>query len=626
MCGISGIINWDGVTHKENTKMVISLSKMNYRGPDYSNSVKSKYAVLGHNRLAILDLNKRSNQPMCSDDQRYTVVFNGEIYNHKDINTELKSKGVEFNTTSDTEVLLKGFIVFGKAILQKIRGMFAFVIWDNVNNVGFAARDRFGEKPFYYTTDKNNNFSFASNLQGIVALIDKPLEINKQAVFELFTQQYLTESVIYEGVSKLKPGHFLEITREGFKEDVYWDLNYNNKIETTFSKAKDTIETMLFESVSEQLEADVPVGVYLSGGTDSSIITALASQKKQDVTALTMSTPNSVNDEAEAASFVANHLGVKHKIVPLDNSSIKFLPKVLKTMEPLADVSLIPSMAIAKEASKDFKVMLSGDGADEIFGGYKTPILFEQYNFKGNYLTKKLIDKSLDANGNITRQLNDRLTMSRLFKWGGIESFYKSSKAPVKEVLSILNFNDVSLYGNVVNEEVLSKISTNSDVFMYKGIKDKLVNDFLYKMDSSSMLFSLESRAPYLDYRITDYVSSLSLQTLMPSGEDKELLKKIGSKYIPESFFKLPKKGFSIPYYEYLKNEWGTLLIKLVNENISADLRIINPLKVVRLLNSYREKPSFRIGRLLYSILVFEIWLREFHLNIEMTDPIFYEK
>jgi len=626
MCGISGIINWQEVTKKELDNVSSSLKEMDYRGPDYSNVFQSKFAILGHNRLSILDLNKRSNQPMTVSDGQFTIVFNGEIYNHNELRKELIAKGVEFTTTSDTEVLLKGYVTFGKAILKKIRGMFAFVIWDSIKNVCFAARDRFGEKPFYYSLDDNNDFLFASNLQGFVALKNEDMEINKQAVYELFSQQFIGESTIYKGVEKLKPGHFIEVSADSFKDESYWDVNYTNKIETSFSEAKDGIEAMLFESVSEQLEADVPVGVYLSGGTDSSIIAALASQKKKDVIALTMSASNSVNDEAEAASFVANHLGVQHKIVSLDGSSIKYLPSMLKTIEPLADVSLIPSMAIAKEASKDFKVMLSGDGADEIFGGYKTPYTFEQNNFKGNYITKKIIDESLKGNGKINRYLNDRLTMSRLFKWGGIESFYSSVKSPVKEVLSVLNVDDIMVNKKTVSKEILSKISTESDIFMYLGVKDKLVNDFLYKMDSSSMLFSIESRAPYLDYRIIDYVSKLPLDTLMPSGEDKELLKKIGSKYIPESFFKLPKKGFSIPYYDYLKKEWGTLLIKLVNEHISADLGIINPSNVVGLVKRYREKPSYRVGRLLYSILVFEIWLRVFHLKIDMTDPILYEK
>jgi len=626
MCGISGLINWQEVTKKELENVSSSLKEMDYRGPDYSKVFQFKFAALGHNRLAILDLNKRSNQPMSSDDKQFTIVFNGEIYNHNELRKDLIAKGVEFATTSDTEVLLKGYIVFGKAILKMIRGMFAFVIWDNIKNVCFAARDRFGEKPFYYSLDDNNNFLFASNLQGFVALKNQDMEINKQAVYELFSQQFLGESTIYKGVQKLKPGHYLEISADSFKDKIYWDVTYADKIETSFSKAKDHIESMLFESVSEQLEADVPVGVYLSGGTDSSIIAALASRKKKDVVALTMSAPNSVNDESEAASFVANHLGIQHKIVPLDGTSIKYLPKILKTMEPLADVSLIPSMAIAKEASKDFKVMLSGDGADEIFGGYKTPFTFEQNSFKGNFLTKKIIDESLKGNGKISRYLNDRLTMSRLFKWGGIESFYSSIKSPVNEVLSVLNVDGPMVNKKAVNKEILSKISTESDILMYLGVKDKLVNDFLYKMDASSMLFSIESRAPYLDYRIVDYVSKLPLGTLMPSGEDKELLKKIGAKYIPESFFKLPKKGFSIPYYDYLKNDWGTLLVKLVKEHISADLGIINPESVVDLVKRYREKPSFRIGRLLYSILVFEIWLRVFHLKIDLKDPISYER
>ncbi len=621
MCGISGIIKWDNTSEVEIQQVKDSLVKMNYRGPDYSSVKVVDNAILGHNRLAILDLNERSNQPMFSEDEKLAIVFNGEIYNYAAIKEELTRKGFTFKSTSDTEVLLKGYQCFGKNILSKLRGMFAFVIWDGINNKVFAARDRFGEKPFYYTLDSVNNFSFASNLSGVLAYL-KNKKISKQAVFELFSQQFISEdSCIYEGVKKLSAGHYLEITKENVSLQKYWDANYTEKINISFEDAKKQVHRLLKSSVEEQLEADVPVGLFLSGGTDSSIIAALASKKQKNITALTMSTPgSSAYDESEAAAYVAKYLGINHKIVPLDEKSVNNLPKILKTMEPLADASLIPSMSIAGEAHKDFKVMLSGDGGDEVFGGYKVPLHYLKNEFKGNFLSKEIVNSALQNNNCINQFLRERLDVARLFKWGGIEAYFSSKNTTQSVVLEVLGGGFFENKSFSYYKQAQKATINQEDIFLYAGLKSSLQNDFLLKMDSANMLFSVESRAPFLDYRILDFTSKLNISQLMPNGLDKEMLKSIGANYIPKEFFNLPKKGFSIPYYEYLKGSWGDLLIKLVKQNISSDLGIINASKVEALVKKYKAKPNFKLGKLLYSILVFEIWLRVFHLNQDLKE------
>lgn len=621
MCGISGIIKWDNTSEVEIQQVKDSLVKMNYRGPDYSSVKVVDNAILGHNRLAILDLNERSNQPMFSEDEKLAIVFNGEIYNYAAIKEELTRKGFTFKSTSDTEVLLKGYQCFGKNILSKLRGMFAFVIWDGINNKVFAARDRFGEKPFYYILDSVNNFSFASNLSGVLAY-SKNKKISKQAVFELFSQQFISEdSCIYEGVKKLSAGHYLEITKENVSLQKYWDANYTEKINISFEDAKKQVHRLLKSSVEEQLEADVPVGLFLSGGTDSSIIAALASKKQKNITALTMSTPgSSTYDESEAAAYVAKYLGINHKIVPLDEKSVNNLPKILKTMEPLADASLIPSMSIAREAHKDFKVMLSGDGGDEVFGGYKVPLHYLKNEFKGNFLSKEIVNSALQNNNCINQFLRERLDVARLFKWGGIEAYFSSKNTTQSVVLEVLGGSFFENKSFSYYKQAQKATINQEDIFLYAGLKSSLQNDFLLKMDSANMLFSVESRAPFLDYRILDFTSKLNISQLMPNGLDKEMLKSIGANYIPKEFFNLPKKGFSIPYYEYLKGSWGDLLIKLVKQNISSDLGIINASKVEALVKKYKAKPNFKLGKLLYSILVFEIWLRVFHLNQDLKE------
>lgn len=624
MCAISGILNWSGVTKSDHCKVASSLLEMEYRGPDFSAIQKGEISVLGHNRLAILDLNPRSNQPMNTLDNRYSIVFNGEIYNFKELKKELENEGVSFISSSDTEVLLEGFVKYGSAIVSKIRGMFAFAIWDEKNKELFVARDRFGEKPFYFIHEKSSFFAFASNLSGIVALTDQKIEINKQAVYELLSQQYITnDSCIYNGIHKLAPGNFMTISSLDCVIESYWELDYRDKLEVSFEESKNSVHQLLSESISEQLIADVPVGLFLSGGVDSSIIAAIASKNRKDITAITMSTPENKNfDETAAAAFVAKKLKINHKIVVLDKSCVDNLPYILRNIEPLADPSLIPTAAIAKEAQKEFKVMLSGDGGDEIFGGYKQPVLFNEALFQGTIWSRKFANTVIkNANFFPTSYISARINNERIFKWAGLEGYYNNvSLQPIqghkilKTTQGLLNRNQGYL------KKSFNFTNDGPDKLLYVGIKSKLVGDFLYKMDTATMFASIESRVPFLDHRIIDFTSKLSVKQLMPNGVDKEMLKSIGEEYLPKDFFLNPKKGFSIPYYDYLQTSWGLLLEKLLNEGVSMDMDLIDAKEAFSLLKAYRLKPSFQLGKLLYSILIFEIWLRVFHLKIDPSE------
>ena len=619
MCGISGLLNWKGITQTEIIKVENSLSEMKYRGPDFSGIQSDSFSVLGHNRLSILDLNPRSNQPMNTSDGRFTIVFNGEIYNFKEIKAQLEQQGVIFNTTSDTEVLLQGYVKYGNEVVKKLRGMFVFVIWDTHKKELFAARDRFGEKPFYYFYKEKKQFGFASNLSGIVALIEDELIINKQAIYELLSQQYIDNTTcIYHGIEKLEPGCFIKITDTSFEATKYWSPDYKNKMEVGFEESKTELHRLLHSAIQEQLVADVPVGIFLSGGVDSSVIAALAAKNKKNITAITMSVPKDKNvDEAEAAAFVAKKLNINHKIVALDDSCIKKLPFILKTIEPLADASLIPSMAIATAAKNDFKVMLSGDGGDEVFGGYNRPINFNNYPFVGNDFTQRIIGKIIKNSDSFPyNYLSSKFNDARVFKWGGLKEYYNNKSLAVKQTKSLLKTGN-SFQNKLLNHYLESDKYTEQEVdkLLYVGVKSNLVNDFLFKMDSANMFYSVESRAPFLDHRIIDFTSHLNINQLMPNGIDKELLKSIGENYLPKEFFTLPKKGFSIPYYKYLKTYWGDTLRLFIQEGISSEMDLLESNCVLQLLEEYSVKPTYKTGRILYSILVFEIWLRVFHLK-----------
>ncbi len=502
--------------------------------------------------------------------------------------------------------------------------MFSFVIWDKKEKKIFAARDRFGEKPFYYIRRNKQEFCFASNLSGVVQLAKDKLEINNQAVHELLNQQYIdVNTCIYKGIQKMAPSSYMIITEEEIIIDQYWDLNYKEKISLDFNASKFKIKEIIESAVEEQLEADVPVGVFLSGGVDSSVITAIASKKKKDITALTISTPDDkVNDEKENAMYVADRLKINHKVIELNKDCVNYLPQILKTIEPIADTSLIPSYAITKEAKKDFTVMLSGDGGDEIFGGYKMPITFKNNSFKGNLITTTIVNTIIkNADKPIYKYFYSKLNSKRIFNWGGLSTYYNNlslskslEKSLLKESESFSRPLDKYL------KESYNSIENIEDSLLHVGVKSKLANDFLFKIDSSSMLNSIETRAPFLDFRLIDFTSKLSINQLSPNKIDKEILKSIGSDYLPKDIFNLPKKGFSIPYYDYLKKSWGNTLLAYTKEGVSSDLGVLNPDVVVKLLKDYKLNPSFRIGRILYSILVFEIWLRVFHLKMNPNE------
>jgi len=617
MCGISGLLNWSKLQQKAIENVKDSLINMDYRGPDFSDIYIDDKIVLGHNRLSILDINERSNQPMQSKDGKFIIVFNGEIYNFKELKNELVTKGINFRTTSDTEVLLEGYQLFGEKILQKIRGMFSFVIWDVTNQELFAARDRFGEKPFYYFQNKDT-FGFASNLSGIVPLCDFDLVINKQAIYELFTYQNIdNKTCIYSGIEKLQPGYYLKLSKHGIETKQYWNPYYKNKIEDSSASIENTIHNLIQSSVEEQLVADVPVGLYLSGGTDSSVIASIASKIKKDVVAYTLTMPgNSKYDETEESKIVSQKLGIKHKLIKLEDSCVNNLPHILKTIEPIADASIIPNMEIAKEAKTNFKVMLSGDGGDDIFGGYKAPLNYFHNSFKGNFLSKKVINTVIENSFNYPfNVLNYKLNDKRIFKWAGIETYYNNHllfPSVVKKIITQGNYhNNIKNYLSDSNEFC----DREEDKLLYVGIKTKLASDYLFKMDAANMFFSVESRAPFLDNRIIDYTSKLSIEQLMPNGIDKEILKNIGAKYLPREFFDLPKKGFSIPYVKYMKNQWGNLLEDFIKEGISSDLGLINSDEVLNYLAVFRKNESNKLGKIMYGLFVFEIWLRVFHLK-----------
>lgn len=616
MCGISGIVDFESPIDRK--KIERSLEKMHYRGPDNSGIYENTNVTLGHARLSIIDLNPRANQPFFLPEKNGVIVLNGEIYNYHELRKILLKKGYTFKTTSDTEVLLTGYFEWGYNILDRLVGMFAFAIYDLNNSTLFFARDRFGEKPFLFCHNENS-FSFASNLAGLCELI-KNRDLNTDAINELIAYQYISSNhSIYKGINKLNPGHYGVYNKNGLRIEQYWFLNYSDKIDISVDEAATRVDELLNQAIEDQLNADVPVGVFLSGGNDSGIVAAIASNYKSNLISVTMTVPGSPKyDESKNARAIADIYGLNSNFVILDNNCTDELPALLAMTEPFADSSILPAYNVAHKAKKFATVVLTGDGGDEIFGGYGKPSMANRAGRSQNLLIANMLDFFGNRRFNpLFNFLGSYALSDSAFKYGGMEFFLKMQDFSTNYIQKYVFQREFIKKIEVKQAESLIKVyNTNRncysdfhDALLYLGVKSRLPDDFLLKIDTATMAASLESRAPFLDHRLIEFTSKLKPEILMPGRVEKGLLKRVAEKYLPKEIIYSQKKGFSIPVDDYFRKDWGTKLLKLLDKGISVEMGIINPKGVKRLLEWHRRNEIPQLDRLLFSILVLELWL-----------------
>ncbi len=622
MCGIAGKISFNTFQNNE-FEVKKACEAMAYRGPDNTSIHTIGKATLGHCRLAIIDLSSNANQPFYSDDKRYSIVFNGEIYNYQDVRKQLvKEFGVHFLTNSDTEVLLKGYILKGPKILDSLRGMWAFVVWDQQKEELFMARDRFGEKPFFYSFE-NSVFTFASNLAGLSNLREQN-ELNPKAISELFAYQYISQQQsIFKGVCKLLPAHYGLISKDSISLVPYWEVNYHDKIDISFENAMLKVEEIMHSSIQEKLISDVPLGLFLSGGNDSGLVAAIASQYKKGITSVTLATPrNPELDEADYAKRIAKLHGLSYNQVDLDVDCIQKLPKLLAMIEPFADSSLIPTAAVSAKAKQFLTVVLTGDGGDEIFGGYGIPALLNQTQSSILPLGKAMDELSNRRFQPGWKYLHKIANSKRIIKYGGLESYCNAmdyEPSNIRKLLFQPSFihkleSEQAYFQKSIIKTSNGKISRH-DAMLNLGVKGYLPDDFLMKVDTGTMYASIESRAPFLDNRLIEFTSKLKPETLMPGGQEKFLLKKICEKYLPKDIVYKKKTGFRIPVRDYFNTKWADILKGFIKEGISANLGITNIEGSLKLIDWYQKSRPSQMEKLLYSMLIFEIWLRVFYLK-----------
>ena len=592
--------------------------KLSHRGPDAEGYYNRGPAYLGHRRLAVIDI-PSSLQPMTSADGRFTIVFNGEIYNFRQLRRELESLGRTFRTQGDTEVLLQCVEQWGSNSLDHLQGMFAFAVWDAQEEWLFAARDHLGVKPFHYYWD-GKLFAFASELKALIEHPDIPREIDLDALSLYLEAQYIpAPRTIYRAIRKLEAGHALLLKKGNLREYAFWNPDFSKKPRWTEEEALERLESELRESVRSMLVADVPLGAFVSGGIDSSVIAALMSQESGgpiDTFNLGFAGDTTQSEHEEAAQ-VAKHIGANHHplMVAPEDVLQAFDEWVGVFDEPFGDQAALPTMLLARLTRKHVTVALTGEGADELFAGY------------ANYAKRVREERITGLLGGrysplpaLVRRLPEVIARDRIVKAIGLplEQRYATIPNVFDRATQPRLYSDAFLArrsARISESAALRYAECNAaDYFeriMCVDLRLWLPDDLLVKVDRATMAYSLEARVPYLDHRFVEFVARLDPRLKQKGDTRKYLLKKLAEKFLPAAIVHRRKQGFVMPLSDWL----ATGLRKRVDESLGTDglekRGLFRDGALRRLLAEHRAGRRNHSGRL-WALTVLEVWFERY--------------
>lgn len=627
MCGIAGIISFTEKGkeyHQYLHQVTRSLAK---RGPDAEGFFFENNVGLGHRRLSIIDISEAANQPMFDESGRFVIVYNGEIFNFLELKKELTTKGVSFKTNSDTEVLLKLYIREGKNCLNKLNGFFAFAIYDKEEKTLFLARDRYGVKPLVYFYDENK-FVFASEQKAILQFqLEKKLDYSSILLYLQLTYIPSPHSV-FSNIFRLLPGCCILVKNKKVKIEKYYELpkvegeNYNSD---PYSLQQEKLFLLLDDSVKKRLISDVPIGVFLSGGVDSSIITALASRHTKHLKTFSIGYNDAeFFDETGYANIVAKKFKTDHTVFRLSKDYI--LTSIFELLEnidePFADPSSIAVFILSKHTRKHVTVALSGDGADEIFAGYNKH--FAEFNarhrgfgadfIRAGFPLWKFLPKSRNAFlGNKIRQLHRFAKGMQLDKKERYWLWCCFMNEQTARAMIHTEINEPEFQQR--KKDILQYIHDNGDFneVLYTDAKFVLPNDMLRKVDQMSMLNSLEVRTPFLDYRVVDYMFSLSPDKKIDLTHRKKILQDTFQKILPSEIYHRPKHGFEVPLLDIFRNELKSFIFDgLLSDEFLKEQGIFNIKQIQLLRKKLLSSNPEDVSTHLWSLMVFQNWYKKY--------------
>ena len=617
MCGINGIIQFNhkrtagdlrNIVHDMNERII-------HRGPDDEGLFADEFCSLGMRRLSIIDL-AGGNQPIWNPDHTKVIVYNGEIYNFKVLREELIKAGYSFRTNSDTEVILLGYEEYGVEILNKLEGMFAFVIYDLNEKKWILARDRTGEKPLYYHIDPEKAI-FASELKSITATGLVKKEIDTTALSQYFQLTYIPAPLtIFTGIRKLPPGHYMVIDADGGSEiKQYWHLNSEIDPSIGYEEYKKKLREALISSVERRMISDVPIGAFLSGGFDSSIVVGIMSLLSPGkVNTFTVSFDDKIYDESKLAELVAKKNNTNHTVLKISEEEILGnIPDLLGNIdEPFADSSLIAVNAISKKAREYVKVVLTGDGGDELFAGYNKyllPYYGNRYKKIPKFLRKGVIEKSLN------------LLPSKSYRVMGIRKVINACGLDEVEQIRYmmsLGFKPDELKELIpgIDTETMDFISeqyaflSSADAqtrTQYVDVKTVLEGDMLPKVDRASMFASLETRVPMLDSKVIELAFNTPTEYKIKGKNRKIILKDTFRDLLPDELFRAPKHGFGVPVSDWLENSLKDQLLKYSDEEFLRSQGLFSADYIGKVIEQHMTHQIDRFSTL-WSFYVFQNW------------------
>ena len=583
MCSISGF-TWEdkGLIKKMN-------EILSYRGPDDTGIYTDNNISLGHNRLSILDLSKAGHQPMVNRNGNLFVIYNGEIYNFKEIRYNLKKKGYKFLSNTDTEVIINAYEEYGTKCLKIFNGMFAFAIWDSNKQELFIARDRIGIKPLYYYFD-GTNIIFSSEIKAIL-LHKIQRKIDFHSLNSFLTYRFIpSNKTMIKSIYKLLPGHYLLFNKGKLKINRYWHLNWEES-HKSFNFYYKKLNELLISSINKRLISDVPLGAYLSGGLDSSLIVAINARLREDAVKTFTVGFGHESDEFKYSQRVSDYLSTNHHQIILDYKILtKKLPKIIWHMdEPNSDITMVPLFFLSEFAKSKVTVVNTGEGADELFSGY--------YPYK---VASRILSPI------------PRILKKNLYIW-----YYSPFKKNIRnKLVNHPVVKDTTLYQYLTTKSNINYPKTLLNKILYFDLKNELPNWQLARVDRMTMAFSMEARVPFLDHNLVEFSARLPIKYKQPNFSGKYILKKLALDYLPRDIVLRKKQGFTTPMDVWIKNNLGSLAESFLFSNKIPFLNyeVINKL-IVKNKRSEKTKPFQYFAYQLLVLLFFGIWYDLFIRN-----------